>query len=120
MGFVKFTATGARIGDSLISIWSRGQIGFSQGAMIEFGIAKYQYVVLYFDSDTNRIGFQLENDQNADGAIKLIFRKNSGASFSAVPFLRLNNINYKETRKYTLQKDEESGFLVVDLNKPRE
>lgn len=116
MGFVKFTDVGARLGEPMVSIWSRGQIGFNQGATKMFDISDYQYVVLYFDADTKRIGFELTGNENAEGAIKLVFRKNSGASFSAVPFLRLNKISYKATRKYVLERDEDSGFLVIDLN----
>lgn len=119
MGFVKFVDTGARLGDPMVSIWSRGQIGFNQGAALEFGIDKYRYVVLYFDEDTRRIGFELTNNANVEGAIKLVFRKNSGASFSAIPFLRMNKIKYDATRKYTLEHDRDSNLLVADLNSPR-
>jgi hypothetical protein len=119
MGFVKFVDTGARLGDPMVSIWSRGQIGFNQGAMQEFDINKYQYVVLYFDADTRRIGFELTNDKNVKGAIKLVFRENSGASFSAIPFLRINKIKYDATRKYALERDIDSNLLVVDLYSPR-
>lgn len=116
MGFVKFTNVGARLGDPIVSIWSRGQIGFNQGATQEYDINNYQYVVLYFDSETQRIGFELTEDKNAEGAMKLMFRKNSGASFSAVPFLRTNKIDYKTTRKYVLERDEDSGLLVIDVS----
>ena len=119
MGFIKFTDAGARIGDPMVSIWSRGQIGFNQGAMQEFDIKDYQYVVLYFDSDTRRIGFELTKDKKAEGAIKLVFRNNSGASFSAIPFLRINKISYKETRRYDVERDKESGLIVIDLKSPR-
>ena len=118
MAFIRFTETGARFGDPQVSIWSRGQIGFNQGATQEFDMKKYQYVVLYYDKDTQRIGFQLTNDKTEKGVLKLIFRDNSGASMSAIPFLKLNKIRYKESKKYDVSLDPDSGFLVIDLNKP--
>ena len=118
MGFIKFTNTGARAGDPQVSIWSRGQIGFNQGAMQEFDIKDYQYVVLYYDPDTSRIGFQLTNEKE-EGAIKFNFRDNSGASISAIPFLRANKIKYNETRKFDVEVDADSKLLVIDLTKPR-
>ena len=118
MGFIRFTDTGARLGEPQVSIWSRGQLGFNQGAIQEFEIRKYQYVVLYYDPDTQHIGFQLTNDKNEAGAIKLIFRDKSGASISAIPFLRINKISYTESKKYAVSLDPYSGFLVIDLNKP--
>jgi hypothetical protein len=119
MGFQKYTGARTRIGDPMVSIWSRGQIGFNQGAMMEFDIDKYQYVVLYFDPDTRRIGFEFTRDENEEGATKLVFRKNSGASFSAIPFLRANKINFKKTTRYEIARDKDSGLLVIDLNKQK-
>ena len=119
MAFEKFTDVGARIGVPMVSIWSRGQIGFNQGATIEFDVSDFKYVILYFDSETRRVGFELTNDSKAEGAIKLLFRKNSGASFSAVPFLRMKKIDHSETKKYVVYRDDESGFLVIDVNDPR-
>lgn len=120
MAFVRFTDTGARLGDPQVSIWSRGQMGFNQGAMLEFGINNYSHVVLYCDSDSQLVGFQLTNDKNEKGAVKLIFREKTGASFSAIPFLKTNKIDYKKgTKKYAVELDEESGLLVIDLKKPQ-
>lgn len=115
MAFEKFTDVGARLGTPMVSIWSRGQIGFNQGATQEFKVTNFKYVVLYYDPDTMRVGFELTNDKKAEGAVKLVFRKNSGASFSAVPFLKSKKIDYSTTRKYTIHRDEESGLIVLDI-----
>lgn len=123
MGFVRFTSTRARLGDPQVSIWSRGQIGFNQGAIQEFDINNYQYVVIFYDTETQRVGFQLTNDKNEKGALKLIFRKSKGVplgiSISAIPFLKINKINYiGKTSKYSVEQDADTGFLVIDLKKP--
>jgi hypothetical protein len=120
MGFVKFTQPRARIGKPMASIWSRGQFGLNLGAVESFDLNKFKYVVLYYDADTNRVGLEFTNNENADGAIKLLVRENSGISFSAVSFLNKFGIEFGETRKYDLKLDDDSGFLVIDLNKPRQ
>ena len=121
MAFIRFTDTSARVGDPQVSIWSRGQIGFNQGAMQEFNIRDFQYVVLYFEPESQRIGFELTNDKDEKGVIKFVFRDNSGASISAIPFLRANRINYKEgTKKYDVEMDTEGKLLIVDLKNPKQ
>ena len=119
MAFVKFTQPRARFGTPTASIWSRGQIGFNMGAIETYKNNKFKYVVLYYDADTNRMGFEFTNDESSDGAIKLIIRKNSGVSLSAVPFLNKFGINFGETKKFDLVHDKDSNLLVLDLNRPR-
>lgn len=119
MAFVKFTQPRARMGKPTASIWSRGQIGLNYGATESFKLNKFKYVVLYYDADTNRMGLEFTNDENAEGAIKLNIRKNSGISFSAVAFLNKFGITYGKTRKYDLSRDESSGLYVLDLKNPR-
>jgi len=120
MAFVKFTRTGSRIGTPRVSIWSRGQIGFNQAAVDEYNLNKYKYVVLYYDKEANRIGLEFNNDGKAEGACKLAFRKRAGVSISAIAFLKTFKIDYSETKRFDLSLDKESGFHVIDLNKPVE
>lgn len=118
MAFVKFTRTGARIGTPRVSVWSRGQIGFNQAAVDDYGIDKFKFVVLYYDEDAKRIGLEFTNDEKADGACKLAFRKNAGVSISAIAFLKTFKIDYSETKGFDLGFDKESGFYTIDLNSP--
>lgn len=117
MGFVKFTKTKSRIGTPKVSIWSRGQIGFNQGAVTYYKIDKdkYSYAVLYYDEDRNMIGIELTNDSAAEGATKLIFREGGGASFSAIPFLKTYGIDYSESQQFDVEYDNRSELFVVDL-----
>lgn len=120
MAFVKFTRSRSRIDTPKVSIWSRGQIGFNQGAIDEYKLSDYQYVVLYYDKDTNRVGLEFTNDGKAKGISKLAFRKNTGASFSAIPFLKSYKIDYNSsTRQFDLNYDEETKLYVIDLNNPK-
>ena len=118
MGFVKFTKTGSRLDTPKVSIWTRGQIGFNQGATLEFGLDSYKYAILYFDEDDNKIGIEFTNDKTSEGANKLVQRKNSGVSFSATAFLKTYKVDYSETKQYNVIHDEGSGLYVVDLNNP--
>jgi hypothetical protein len=118
MGFVKFTRTRVRLDKPMASIWKRGQIGFNQGAIEEFNLGQFTHVVLYYDGESNRVGFEFTNDKDTEGAMKLVFRKSSGASFSAVPFLKINKIDYTESKQYNFIIDKDAGFYVIDLSKP--
>lgn len=115
MGFEKFTKIRSKIDTPKASIWSRGQIGFNQGAVQEYGLDKYGYVVLYYDRDTNRVGFQFTNDKKAEGASKLIVRKAAGASLSSLAFLKTYRIDFTETKSYALVYDQEAQLYVIDL-----
>ncbi len=111
-GFERFTKLG-RSSLPKISIWTRGQIGFSVGAVNRFKLAQFNYVVFLFDAETNRIGFLFAKDKNEEGAIKLNKRA-TGIMVGAKAFLDFYNIDYSETRQYTLKQEQE--LYVVNLN----
>lgn len=113
MAFERFTLRGRGFKPQ-VSIWSRGQISFNQGAVRRYKIDKYKYAVLFFDQDTNRIGIKLTNDDTEDGVQKIGIRK-SGVMLAAKSFLEYYDVDFSETRKYTLQKSDEEAFLLIDL-----
>ena len=113
MGFEKFTQTG-RSFTPKVSIWSRGQIGFNNGAVKRFKLEKFKYVVFFYDKETNRIGIR-PIDTVEDGAVKLN-QKATGATVGAKAFLDFYDIDYEETRQYSVQEDKGNDLLVIDLN----
>lgn len=116
MGFVKYENVGGRIGSPQISIWTRGQIGFNQAAILKYKIDNYKYAVLYYDKEGKRIGIRLTNNEEETAKIKLVFRKNGGVSFSAMSFLKTYEIDYeKKTQKYDFTYDAESDMFIVQL-----
>lgn len=117
MGFERFTRKRARTDAPKASIWSRGQIGFNYAAMDEYKLDKFKYAVLYYDKESNKIGIEFTNDNNTEGASKVIHRKGSGVSVSALAFLRHYKINFSATASHDLIHDDKSGFYVIDLNK---
>ena len=118
MAFVKFTKVRSRIDTPKASIWTRGQIGFNQGAVKEYNLDAFQYAVLYYDENSQRIGIKLINDPKADGAIKLVSRENAGISFSATAFFKNYKIDFSETRQYTLTYDDENNMYIFNLKNP--
>ncbi len=99
------------------SIWSRGQIGINHAAVERFKIKDFKFAVLYFDTETQRIGIELTNDENAEGATTAIKGK-SGVIISAASFLDYYNIEHATTRKYPIDFDTVEKLYVIDLGKP--
>lgn len=115
MGFVKYTKTGSRLGLPKISIWTRGQIGFNNAAMAEYGVTSYKYAVVYYDEDENRIGITLTDDDKEEGISKLVHRKGGGVSFSAMSFLKSYKIDYTKTKRYDFEYDNENKMFIINL-----
>ncbi len=114
MGFERFTKTG-RSYVPKISIWSRGQVGFSVGAVNRFKLEEFDYVVFLFDPDNKKIGFLFTNDEKEEGAIKLN-KRNTGIMVGAKSFLDYYDIDYSETKQYTLKFDKENEFYTINLD----
>jgi hypothetical protein len=115
MVFQKFTKTGTRGYTPKVSIWQRGQIGFNQGAARKLNLGEYEFAILFYDSDTRRIGVNFTNDGNEEGAIKLSTRSSGGASLSARAFLDFYGIDHSDTKKYDISFDEENKLYVIQL-----
>ena len=117
MAFEKFTKTGGRIGTPKASIWSRGQIGLNRGAVHQFDLDSYNFVILFYDKDAKKIGIKFTNIDTDDGIIKIVKRKNSGISFSGLAFLNYYGIDHSKTTKYDLEHDKENDLYVFSLQK---
>ncbi len=98
-----------------VSIWSRGQIGFSVGAINRFKLDEYDYVVFMFDPDERKIGFLFTSDENEEGVVKLN-KRDTGIIVGAKSFLDYYNIKYEETTQYTLKHDKVTELYVINLN----
>jgi hypothetical protein len=119
MAFERFTRTRSRIDTPKVSIWSRGQIGFNQGAVDEYNLGNFRYVVFYYDEDTHRVGIEFTNDEESEGANKIIKRKGGGVSTSAIPFLKHYKIEFGKTKQYDLKFDKENNLYVFDLKQEK-
>lgn len=113
MAFERFTKKG-RAFHPKVSIWSRGQIGFNQGVVERYKLKDYKYVILFYDREKKKIGFEFTNDDKEEGLINLTV-KTTGAIISAKAFLDYYAIDYAETKQYDIEQDEGNGKLVVSL-----
>lgn len=115
MAFEKFTEKGKSF-RPIVAIWSRGQIGFNQGAVNLCKIKDGYHVIFFYDAAENLVGFQFTENPKDEGAFKLKMYK-TGAFASAKTFLDYYQINYKTTIKYEVYHDDENDMFVIDLKK---
>ena len=114
MGFERFTQTG-RSFVTKMSIWTKGQIGFSTGSVARYNLTDFEYVVFLYDKEAKKVGLVFTNDAKENGAVKLNKRK-TGVMVGAKAFLDYYGIDYKETRQYEMQHDETNELYFADLN----
>ena len=115
MAFVKFKKPG-RSFKPRVSVSSRGLISFSNGAVKRFEMDKYGLCALYYDAESRKVGIELLSNDESGEAMRLRLRS-TGADISASSFLSFFNIDVKETIMYEISKNENSGWLVFDLDK---
>ena len=99
-----------------VSIRSSGQIRFSSGAVTHYNMKKFDYVVFLYDRGERIIGLDFAQDKNARGVVKVNKRK-TGMRMGAKAFLDYYNIDYSETKQYTLEYDKENKIYIIDLDK---
>jgi len=114
MAFIKFTEHG-RSYSAKVSISRNGMLSFSDGARKRFEMDKLAICVLYYDPDTRRIGVEFTADEKAEGARKIRLRS-TGADVAAKSFVEFFNIGVQETTIFPLERDEDTGLAVIDLD----
>ena len=112
-GYEKFTQHG-RSFKPKISIRKRGQIGFNNGAIKRFRIDQYDYVVLYYNKDTNKMAFNFTNSENDDGAIKIIKKKNN-YFISGKSFFDYYELPYGESQSFDVEWNQEDLLAIIDI-----
>lgn len=115
MPFEKFTEI-RRSHMAKVSISPTGMISFSDGAKRRFGLKDYDFCILYYDKDSKKIGIELTKEEHADGAINLR-KRTTGAYIAAKSFVDFFNLGFTNTMIFHLERDEKSGYLIIDLNK---
>jgi hypothetical protein len=118
MAFERFTEVG-RVFRPRASLRSNGQIGFNHGCVKRFEMAKYTHAVLFYDAETNRIGVELTNNKEEPGAAALI-TKNGNGTVSARAFLEYYRLTPKKTTQYDIEREPDSGMLIIGVAKSAE
>jgi len=107
----------ARILTPTVTVLARGQLLLNRGAAQCFHVDQFQYVVLFYDDTTVRIGFQFTNNEGEEG--RLTLTKWSGQILlNGAGFLHYFALAHPVTRRYRLTHDATSGLTVADLRLP--
>lgn len=112
--FQKFTETETSF-SARITIRQTGHFGFNVGAINRFGIAGFDFVVLYFDPEQRVIGMELQKSPT-ENSIE-IKKSESNTFIRAKNFCDRFGIDYSGSHRFELRKDDESGFLYFELRK---
>lgn len=113
MAFERFTDIG-RVFTPRATIRSTGQIGFNHGSVRRFEMEKYAFVVLFYDKENKRVGVQLTNNKDEEGACTLSVKQGNG-TVSARSFLEHYELMPEVTNQYPLKLDPESKLLVIQI-----
>ncbi len=101
----------------VITLTKNGAINFNAG-MLQKHINKKVYVILYYDKVGNRIGFEFLADKSTK-AFKI--RTSPDYNFGTIAgraFLNYNDIPHEETNRYSVDIDNETKYIVINLKKP--
>ena len=106
-----------RIYKSVVSIWKRGSISLGIEAVRQFHLEDFQYVVLYFEQKTDRIGMEFTNDNMIEGCVKLTHAP-SACIISAKSFLQSYGAIPGNNKRYPLVWDAGEGLYIIELRSP--
>lgn len=115
MSFEKFTLFGGTFKPK-VSIRATGHIGFSQGAVSRFKLDKMRSCELYFDRETNRIGFRFFTEEPGGTRAK-VNQRGADCFISSRSFLNYYDVDYKVSRSFEIVYDEKANLFILDLNK---
>lgn len=112
MAWEKFRNTGRSLKPK-VSIRANTQIGFNNAAITEFKLASYKYAVLFFDSETRKIGIRPMNNKDEEGACKLNVRPEGGASIPAKAYIEYYKLINLKIRKFDADWDDKEKMIIA-------
>ena len=98
-----------------VTVRQTGQFGFNSGAKNRFGLADYDYSILYFDPDKRVVGIELLREM-CDDSIQ-IKKSDANTYIPSRNFCEKYGIDYSESHRYELKQDPKSGVLYFELDK---
>jgi len=113
MPFIKFSET-ARSYKPKASIRANGTIGFNSGAVAKFNLRSYNYVLLFYDKDTNLVGVKPTKTEE-EGAHR-INRGKTGAWISCRRFFDYFGIATDGTKRYDARWDDKEKMIVFQVS----
>lgn len=111
--FEKFTKQ-RRTFKPKISIRKRGQLGFNSGAINKFDLNRFDYAVMYISKERDRIAIRFTNDQDEEGAVKIMKRPGNFA-FSGKAFFNCYDIDVETTRSFDAEWIEGENATMIRI-----
>jgi len=111
MAFQRFTESGKGFRPK-ISIRPTGTIGINDSALKKLGLCEYDFIALYFDSETRQIaiGGAMEDEPGS----QRLNKGNRGASISAKRFLDFHDISFNRVTHFDCHLDIEQNLVILD------
>lgn len=120
MAYEQFRRKEGRLGrGAYATITKQGTIRLSHSCYEQY-FKEFEWVLFYYDKETNQIGIQPVNKKNVDTyQIRKTKTKSSVVySISAVSFLKYYGIDFSKVRKYEPTWNKEKELVEIDLNNP--
>jgi hypothetical protein len=114
MAFQRFIGQREVASAPKVTISARGIIDFNEGATRRFALGRFNYVILFYDDETNQIGIQFVNYSTERGALKVI-KKQTGVAIPATSFLQQHNLLQNHTGAYNMLYSGEHDMYIIQL-----
>lgn len=113
MAFEKYTSGSNSIVPK-VTVSTRNQFYFNRGSIREMDLLNKKFVHLFYDKDTNRIGFQpIENKDNGTLSVHIVKDRENLATVNVKRFIDFYQIKHDKTRQYIVNK--EGDMFVINL-----
>lgn len=109
-GFKKFIHKGGSYIPK-VCIRKNGQMSFNAGAVNKFDLDVFKFVMVYISEDKKRIAIKFTNNDKESG-LHAIQKRPGNFAFSAISFLRLNDIPFKETINFDFLWDDKDKIAI--------
>jgi hypothetical protein len=97
-GFRKYIHRG-RAATPKVCIRKCGQIGFNSGAIQKYNLDDFSHVMLFIGDDKKRVAIRFTNNLK-EGDLIQIQKRPGNFAFSAITFMRINDIKWDKTTNY--------------------
>ena len=114
MSFVMFPNDGQRAYSPRAALTKGGVISFNRSAVKKFNLTDYQYCLLYYDAEEQKIGIDFSNDATNNAMVRLRQRI-SGAEINSKGFFSYFDILPKELIVCDIETSEQENRIILNL-----
>jgi len=115
MPFERFTKGRARGGVAKVSIWTKGQIAFNRGAVLDCNLNEFKYAVLFFNAKDKKIAIEFTNNPKEPDLLKLTRKGDNLLCLSCRIFLIYYKIDFEKTRVYNFEFDSDKNRIEFSI-----